>query len=88
MSLLGRITADESLFWYDEDESYDDFQDHKWTPYFSNDITSSMLPSDADEVCGASKECRRVYFVTKNPVAAQSTLETSQAAWNMASFLC
>jgi len=73
MNCTGRIAAKETLFKYGATESYDDYQNLNWVPYFK----TGSLPSDASQVCGTNTQCLRYYYITKNRVAASAIIKMS-----------
>ena len=80
----GRITAAESLFWYDVNDNYNSFQDMEWVPYF----TTGAVPSIARQLCGSNDECLRDYFITQNAALAAATASASDSAKTTADTLC
>lgn len=82
----GRITCDESLFWYPNiNVDCTDYQDTDFVPIFEVDFAGdAAFEAKADEVCGpvgessatARQSCIFDYFVTQDEALAQNSLET------------
>lgn len=77
-SLLGRITQLNSLFWYEEGESSDTYQDLDFEPVLEITYETEEEKQKAEELCKGDQACLYDLFVTKDETFAASTKGTSE----------
>ena len=73
---IGRILDDESLMWYAEGISSDDFQDSSFQPIFTPSFTTQE-EAHVQQLCGDDSSCRLDYAATRNTDVA-----TASASFN------
>lgn len=78
VSLPGRITNAESLFWYEGDDNSDTFQDPEFEPITEIEWASEAEEQEADELCQGDQACYYDYFVTKDAEFATHTRVVNQ----------
>ncbi|XP_070536985.1 mucin-like protein [Ptychodera flava] len=72
-----RITSDESLFTYEDGESWDDYNDLEFVPLFIDETESNEYEELAREVCGSHRDCMYDVIATGDAAIGEATLATS-----------
>ena len=91
ISTIGRISEEESLFFYDNPEgrkkrqTYEDFQNIEFVPIFLDELN---FTADQIAVCEGSAPCLFDLAVTADMEFAGNTKETEKAANTTINILC
>ena len=79
-SFSGQITEEESIFTYEDDESFATFAMPNHMPVFLDELLANLTEAQRDEVveaCGEDPSCQFDLLETSNPALAQNSLEVN-----------